>query len=122
MSSYLCYILLNEKGNTYVGSTNNLTRRLRQHNGEIVGGAKSTKGKGPWKVFVTVECEDIVKAQDHSLNLSLEWHLRNPVHKSKPLNERRVYWGKEGRLKSIEKLKERFPDIHLRVNVVPDVL
>jgi len=35
---------------TYVGSTTNPLRRLRQHNGEIKGGAKSTRGKGPWSL------------------------------------------------------------------------
>ena len=46
------YVLLskNEKSldHTYVGSTNDLNRRLRQHNGVIKGGAKSTIIKRPW--------------------------------------------------------------------------
>jgi structure-specific endonuclease subunit SLX1 len=48
MSTYVCYLLRLAKADsaaarTYVGITNNLTRRLRQHNGEIKGGALSTK-------------------------------------------------------------------------------
>ena len=36
---------------TYVGSTTDVKRRLRQHNGEIVGGARSTrKSAGQWQV------------------------------------------------------------------------
>ena len=38
---YVCYIIFNNKC-SYVGITNNIKRRLRQHNGEIKGGAKYT--------------------------------------------------------------------------------
>ena len=44
-----CYIIEN-KGFTYVGASNDVHRRLRCHNGEIKGGAKYTTSKGPgWK-------------------------------------------------------------------------
>ena len=36
---------------TYVGCTNDVARRLRQHNGEIVGGAKSTQRCRPWELL-----------------------------------------------------------------------
>ena len=36
------YLLVSSKGNTYVGATVNLERRLRQHNKEIKGGAHAT--------------------------------------------------------------------------------
>jgi predicted GIY-YIG superfamily endonuclease len=41
MSSYV-YLLVSTNGNTYVGATVDLTRRLRQHNKEIKGGAHAT--------------------------------------------------------------------------------
>ncbi len=51
---YVCYLL---KGvgtaHTYIGITNNLTRRLRQHNGELVGGAKRTRGR-QWELAAHV--------------------------------------------------------------------
>ena len=36
------YLLVSSKGNTYVGATVDLNRRLRQHNKEIKGGAVAT--------------------------------------------------------------------------------
>ena len=36
------YLLVSTKGNTYVGATVDLDRRLRQHNKEIKGGARAT--------------------------------------------------------------------------------
>ena len=44
-----CYIIEN-RGYTYVGVSNNVEKRLRAHNGEIKGGAKYTTSKGQgWK-------------------------------------------------------------------------
>lgn len=33
---------------TYIGSTNDFCRRLKQHNGELKGGAKASRGGRPW--------------------------------------------------------------------------
>ena len=49
MDEWSCYIIEN-KGYTYVGVSNNVKKRLRAHNGEIKGGAKYTTSKGSgWK-------------------------------------------------------------------------
>jgi structure-specific endonuclease subunit SLX1 len=49
MDNWECYIIEN-RGYTYVGVSNNVERRLRAHNGEIKGGAKYTTSKGNgWK-------------------------------------------------------------------------
>ena len=48
------YCLVEQTGrSTYVGATLELDRRLRQHNGEIKGGAKATAGKR-WSLAATV--------------------------------------------------------------------
>lgn len=55
--SYLCYMLTStDRRRTYIGMTNNFPRRLRQHNGELVGGARYTSRAGtqPWTPVATV--------------------------------------------------------------------
>ena len=42
---YYVYLLESSNGATYVGATVDIDKRLRQHQGEIVGGAKYTTGK-----------------------------------------------------------------------------
>lgn len=44
MASYV-YLLAATSGNTYVGATVDLDRRLRQHNGELAGGAVATTSR-----------------------------------------------------------------------------
>lgn len=75
-SPYYCYCLYNDNNNkTYVGCTNNLTRRLRQHNGEIVGGAKYTTAQQvTWKHMFYITSSHF----DHRTALSFEWHLKHP--------------------------------------------
>lgn len=50
---FCCYCLLSDRDTTYVGFTVDVERRLRQHNQEIQGGAKYTKGLH-WKRIITV--------------------------------------------------------------------
>ena len=53
LKMFYVYLLESSKNTTYVGATVNLNRRLRQHNGQLSGGAKFTgrvvaRG-GEWK-------------------------------------------------------------------------
>jgi predicted GIY-YIG superfamily endonuclease len=89
---YKVYVLFDFNSNkTYVGSTNDLKRRIRQHNGEIKGGAKYTTNSkcNEWKYLYY-----ITGFPDHQNALQAEWKLKNLQKKQKKR-------GVEGRLKSL---------------------
>lgn len=49
--SWIVYVLVSGDGRrTYVGITRDLDQRLAQHNGELPGGAKSTRAGRPWRL------------------------------------------------------------------------
>ena len=50
---FYTYIVECFDGSYYCGITNDLTKRLRQHNGEITGGAVYTSNKRPVKLVHT---------------------------------------------------------------------
>ena len=47
ISPFITYIVKCSDGTFYTGKTTNLTKRLRQHNGNIKGGAKYTRIRRP---------------------------------------------------------------------------
>ncbi len=80
MTQWYCYILrtINPffSNYTYNGSTNDLTRRIRQHNGQIGGGAKATSNKGPWEYYAV-----LTGFITRNEALSCEWKIRHPTGK-----------------------------------------
>jgi predicted GIY-YIG superfamily endonuclease len=56
---------------TYVGMSNDVPRRLRQHNGELVGGAKYTKSGRPWELVMVFGPYD-----DRSEGCKVEWRAK----------------------------------------------
>lgn len=78
-----CYILRSENddfiNHTYNGYTNNLKRRIRQHNGVIKGGAKSTHNKGPWSYYCI-----ITGFANNIEALQMEWKLRTIIGRRRP--------------------------------------
>lgn len=85
---YCCYLIVShDEKASYCGTTNNFTRRLRQHNCEIAGGARYTTRchQGGWKpLFV------IWGFANRSQALSFEWHVKRcPVHPGTAPSRRR---------------------------------
>ena len=101
-NNYLVYLLINTSNNcTYIGMTNNLKRRIRQHNCELVGGAKYTtckKGDGEWLIYGTIN------GLNKNIALSIEKKIQKRTKKSigrTPL---------ERRINCIIKLLEEYTD------------
>ena len=70
--TYSVYIIKSASSNrTYVGMTNNFVRRIRQHNGEIKGGAKYTRKAGDWYPICIIDgFETMVEA------MQSEWAVK----------------------------------------------
>jgi hypothetical protein len=129
-SEHICYILTNDSDDrTYNGYTNNPKRRLRQHNGEIKGGARytsrplrpssssSSKEFGEdrrrhWKFLALIESPQF----SHTSALSFEWHLKYPTNK-RPRPKH--FDGANGRLEGLVlALRHRkFDEFKFRVSV-----
>ena len=63
MASWSVYILECADGSLYTGIARDLSRRLRQHNGELVGGPKYTSGRRPICLLWSESSEDRSSAQ-----------------------------------------------------------
>lgn len=90
------YILHNDLNNaTYNGYTVDIERRLRQHNGEIRGGAKGTAPyRGHWKFLAVITSPQFTK----NTAMSFEWWVRYPTGKKPRPQE---FKGPNGRLKGL---------------------
>jgi len=83
--SWSVYLLFSSAG-TYVGATVDLDRRLRQHNGELSGGAKATSRCEGWVRACHVE-----GFTEERSALQFEWAWKNRTKKFKsgtPLQRR----------------------------------
>jgi predicted GIY-YIG superfamily endonuclease len=111
---HYCYILFNDTNNkTYNGYTVNPIRRIRQHNGELKGGAKyTTRNDVEWKYLLIIESNDFDK---HNA-LCFEWMLKYPTRKKpKP----REFQGVLGRIKSLPLVLtyEKFENMYFKIKI-----
>ena len=110
MKTYYCYIISNPNDRTYNGYTTDLKHRLRQHNGELVGGARSTCGRGPWHFVVVLTSPGWTSI---SCAMRHEWSIKYPTRKRpRP----RQFEGSLGRVASLkyalERMSENGSDVH----------
>jgi predicted GIY-YIG superfamily endonuclease len=77
---YVCYLISNGRC-TYIGITNDMAHRLRQHNGELVGGARYTSRKAvegqPWAVAALVTG---IESKSDALSFEKHVHMRRRRH------------------------------------------
>lgn len=97
---YVVYLLRDSSsGRTYIGTTNDLERRLRQHNGEIKGGAKYTTARGgDWRPMVVVRGFGMY---GKTYALRFEWRAKRDANN-------KVISGLEARTKRMHELVESF--------------
>lgn len=114
---WTCYILrsINPKypNKTYVGSTNDITRRLEQHNKELSGGAKATSWNGPHEMYCIIS-----GFLDHSSVLRFEYLLKHPLGKSSS-----KYSGIDGRVKGLNFIINELKcidNINITINIKDD--
>lgn len=128
MTDWVCYIITNN-GSTYVGASTNAHRRLRQHNGDICGGAKYTTSRGcGWTHYCIVR-----GFQTKIQALQFEWavkhaaprRLRGLPGRTVKLSKviRRERWTKRSPLSSSVKLSiECYEGIPRELENVPDYI
>jgi len=85
-SAMFVYLLQSTIDLTYIGATVYLERRLRQHNGELVGGAKATKGQ-VWKRICYVSG---FPTWNDTLKFEWRWKKLSTKQKGSPLERRRA--------------------------------
>lgn len=101
----------------YIGFTTNLTRRLRQHNRIIKGGAKKTKQFHPWNMVCYVSG---FKTTRDALKFEYMWQHPKHVKRSRDLVKR--VRGRAGtirrKLNELHLLFELNEASHLKIHLV----
>ena len=94
-NEWVVYCLVNSQGATYIGATVDRDRRLRQHNGELKGGAKATsRSPGDWRRHCFVQ-----GFPDNHAALSFEWRWKR-------LSQKGIYRHLEPLERRLEALQE----------------
>ncbi|WP_419571662.1 GIY-YIG nuclease family protein [Rheinheimera sp.] len=84
------YLVKSPTGMLYTGISTEPARRLRQHNGELAGGAKALRGKGPFELAFSLAFADkssASKAEALVKSWSKERKLQLCQHEPLPLGQ-----------------------------------
>jgi predicted GIY-YIG superfamily endonuclease len=110
-NNYIIYMLTNTSHNkTYIGITNNMRRRIRQHNREITGGAKYTTaniGFGEWIYHGWIASKESILEKNRALSIEKKIKIRSKKIKGIPL---------ERRIKAIDSLLLENIDLEFKKN------
>lgn len=116
-SRHCAYVLRHAAtARTYAGYTVDVCRRLRQHNGDLVGGARATsRTSGGWGIAMVVRSPDF----DACDALSFEWRLKHP-----PAAAAKGMWGLSRRIAALGAAVEhpRFQPKRIHVHAAPDLV
>jgi putative endonuclease len=74
---WFVYLIRTQQGVLYTGISTDPARRLRQHQGEIIGGAKALRGKGPLQLVWQYQ------APNRSIASQWEFQLKKLPKKAK---------------------------------------
>lgn len=76
---YYCYLIVSQSHPTYtyIGITNNLEKRLKQHNGLLKGGAKCTRKFKDWIFFKIIKFTNEDESISKSNACSFEWNVKH---------------------------------------------
>jgi predicted GIY-YIG superfamily endonuclease len=112
---YYVYFIINPEDRTYIGYTVDFTRRIRQHCGELVGGARYTKRFTGWEYLMIMTCNtwNAVRA------MQIEWLCKYPERRKKGLAK---YRGKNGKIKALTEICSRVNNENIGIYAKDDII
>ena len=100
--SWCVYVIVCFDNSFYCGITTNIERRLKQHNGDLSGGAKYTRSRRPCRLVYKE------KAENRSTASKKEYWFKKLTRKQK---EKYISYPSEGSLSSVSSSTSSPPEV-----------